>query len=222
MVSRYVERSFPKSGLIMELCGRSAGLLSKFHHGLKEVPLDQFYPNLNLEELAVFAISSYDSRSKNPKAFSDTEAKDVYEIFNDVFAKGYRALRSHENMSPENQATYNRLNPFRGRNLRERLDRVNPNEVDQLKIRLRKPAKKYVFECEFKDLKIAGGDNTGLVIMGFMPYFPKKGEVAIGFAKEIARIMRDYPKDYAPLLQLVEVEPASKADYVQRDLFGLN
>ena len=214
MVSRFVKRPEPTSHLIMELCGGNTGLLSRFHHGMCETSLKDFYPSLNLDEVAAFKIGSYILRKENSEKFADSKQDDIYYIFREAFNEGFPRLNTHKNIV-KTAEQYSKLNPF-GRNFRERVERVDPDAIILLKSRLAQPANKYVFECDYHDAKLSQeGDNSRIVVMHFQPYYPKREVIAPNFAKEIARILENYPQEYAAVQDQKPIQRAYQTDLFQ-------
>ena len=202
MMTEENTRQIPNRGLILEATGGNVQFLEQAHHGLCETPIHALYPHLNLDELLVFEAGSWEFRNINSPDFRRlVKAGDIYNIFNRINQDGFPYLQKVQKLVKwENK--HAELNPFgRSRTLKQRLERVAPDEVRKLLGRLIVPTNKYVFECQYHDAKKArDGDNFGLEILRFMPFYPKSGEVhAEKYASEIAAILREYPAHYVPV-----------------------
>ena len=57
-------RPRPTKEIIAALCGGDNYLSNSLHHGVYELPLNNFYPLLDLEELAAFAAGSWVMRDR--------------------------------------------------------------------------------------------------------------------------------------------------------------
>ena len=197
------KRPAPTKQLLIELTGSNQDFISSVHHGLYETPLNAFYPHLDLDETIAFAASSWKSRQKDPCFFKNLNfrvGEDIHRLFSAVYEIGFPWLNKHKDVSDELRKKYDRSNPFNGRNLKQRLERVDPVGITRLKERLKEEVNDYVFECQYYNTKMArGGDNYKLEIMGFQPVYPKRGVIVPNFASEIARIFRNYPDSYKPL-----------------------
>lgn len=209
-------RPKPTKQLLIELCGGNQGLIGSVHHGLSEVPLNEFYSNLNLNETIAFAAGSWDTRHRSVHNLGQNiDARSVYDIFSEVFVVGMPWLNGSKRISPELQGKYGHLNPFQGRNLRERLQRVPPEAVKKLKQRLSEEVNEYVFDCQYQGRKAArGGDNYKLEVMHFQNAYPKSGRIVPAFAVEVARMISAYPGQYE-LLPVVEQAPAQQVQPAQ-------
>ncbi len=193
-----MKRPIPTKQLLIELSGNDKTLIASMHHGLYELSLKDFYSNLDLEELLVFAASSWKAREKDFNAFSySIKNLDVYELFDKVFDIGYKWLNKYKNISEELDNKYNKLNPFNGKNLRSRLEEIDKDKAGLLKDRLGETVNEYVFEIQYYERKMQRGeDNYKLEIMNFFGKYPNKKLIVPGFASEIARIISGYPRDY--------------------------
>src|SRR3989338_1983174 len=95
---------------------------------------------------------------------------------------------------------HKKLNPFGGKDLRDRLQAVDVDAVQNLKEKLQEPVNQYVFECQYQDAKMKQhGENIGIKIMEFQPVYPNKETTVPNFAAEIARIISHYPQGYKHL-----------------------
>ncbi len=197
-----MERPTPTKQLIIELCGEDLNLINSAHHGLYETSLNNFYPCLDMDETIAFAASSWKSRERNHYSFTKKiESADIYEIFTEVFKIGVPWLKKHKNVSEDLRTKYERLNPFKGDNLRERLGEVSAVAGDILRQQLLEEVNEYVFECQYHDRKMArGGDNHKLELMHFQPVYPNKKNIVSNFASEIVRMFSTkYPAEYITL-----------------------
>lgn len=217
-----MERPKPTKQLLIEICGANQGLISSLHHGLSEVPMGDFYPVLDLDELIAFSASSWKSREKDPESFSELvkNSPDAYTIFNEVYRIGFPWLNKYKQISPELETKYKKLNPFQGADLRDRLETIDPEFVEKMKERLSETVCEYVFDCQYHQRKMErGGDNYRLEVMHFQPVYPKKGVIVPNFASEIARIISRYPGEYFFLEQFPEEDVKSELTKEAQDLF---
>ena len=196
-----MERPLPTTQLILELTCSNQGLISAAHHGLYETSLSKFYPHLDLDEGLAFETSSWRSRKENPVLFTGVVLlQDIYGIFNGVYKIGMPWLKKYRRISEELKPLHRKLNPFGGKDLRERLECVDMVAVETLKEKLQEPVNQYVFECQYHNAKMKqGGENYGIEIMGFQPVYPNKETIVPNFAAEITRIISYYPQEYTPL-----------------------
>ena len=194
-----MKRPRPTQRLISEECGYNQGLISSFHHGMYETHLEGFYPFLDFNELVAFAASSWKSREKEYEDFSRfVEPREIYDIFQHVFKIGIPWLRKNTGISDESVDLYQRLNPFRGENLRDRLN-ADVSAAEQLKDELLRKTNKYIFECQLdeeKSLRDESRDQNRLVVMTFQNFYPKKGKIVPAYAAEIGRILNGYSHEY--------------------------
>ena len=218
-----MERPKPTSRLITEVCGEDNTLISSFHHGLYETPLNEIYSNLNFDELAAFAASSWKSREKKNSNFGAVvNGGDIYRIFDEALGIGMPWLNRYKKISSTNAVAYDKLNPFKGHTLQARLGRVEKDSIDKFLKNLREDSSVYVFEVNYgREKALRGGDNHKLVPMTFQNVYPKKGKIVPAYAGEIRRILSGYPTSYEPLI-LQSPSPQSsnkKPSYTQSDLF---
>src|SRR3989338_1327742 len=192
-----MQRPKPTKQLILELTEANQGLISALHHGLNETPMHDLYPYLDLDELVAFEASSWKSREANRDLFEGTvHLLDIYQLFSEVYKIGMPWLKKYSNISKEQEKLYRELNPFRGKDLKARLQNVNPEAVETLKEKLLESANKYVFESQYQREKMKqGGENIGIRIMEFQPVYPKKETIVPNFAKEISKMLSSYPTD---------------------------
>ena len=165
-----MERSLPTTELILAITGGNQGLVSAAHHGLYEAPLDRLYTDLNLNEVIVFAATSWGLRSSDLGSFATVvRSGNIYEIFDYVNQNGFPKLNARKRIPEGLRALHGQLNPYKGRNLEARLERVEPEAVQALKERLQMPVDKY----------------------------PPKNPPQ--YAAEIAEMISTYPRQYEPL-----------------------
>ncbi len=197
------ERPRPTAPLITEVCGGSngyKGLIESLHHGLEETPaLKEFYPHLDFDELVAFTASSWKKREgEYNKFFRFLESSpSPYQIFSEIYHIGFPWLNKNKVISSEQEAKHQKLNPFHGRDLEERLNEVAPEAVEKLIHQLQEEPCEYVFDCQYQARKMArGGDNYKLEPMHFQNAYPKSGKIVPAYAGEIGRIMSGYPREY--------------------------
>ncbi len=194
-------RPKPTVQLIQEIVGGDRGLIESFHHGLVETPsLKEIYPVLDFDELVAFAASFWKSRLPGNRSGHFSYAVhegEIYDLFNEVYRIGMPWLNKHKLVSDAQRELHRSVNPFGGRALKERLGSVGKEEDFKLRQDLCGETQEYVFECQYRNRKMArGGDNKGLVVMGFQNAYPKRGRIVPAFASEIGRIMNGYPTEF--------------------------
>jgi len=200
-----MEREAPTKKLLIELSGGDESLISSLHHGLFEAPvLANFYPHLNLDELVVFAAQSWEFRSERDAEFLHLlqSQNSIYDIFNYVNNSGFSWLNGNKSISDESKPKYERLNPFKGKNLKDRLERVDEKFQRTLRDRLKEDVDEYVFESQYQRRKSArNGDNKGLVVMNFQPVYPQKNREkrVEGYVLGIHRLLSAYPIQFEPV-----------------------
>lgn len=211
-----MERPGITERLLYELCDNDSKLLSSLHHGLYETPLNEIYPLINLDDLIVFSASSWNLRKKNLPEFSKfAENSSLYEIFSEAYTsnfnpqelKGFVWLYKNRDVSPGLQDDYSLLNPFKKKDLEQRLRNASQDSVNRLKKNLQQPINEYLFECDYFSRKQEhSGDNSRLIVMGFQPYLPKHGIVEKRYREQIASMLNGYPIecsfDYEPQMPL--------------------
>ena len=165
-----MERPLPTIEFVLGVTGGNQRLVSTAHHGLYEVPLSGLYTNLNLDEVLVFAATSWGLRSKDLESFAAlVRSGNIYKIFDYVNQIGFPRLNKNKPVPQELRWLYEQLNPYKGRTLEARLERVEPEAVQALKERLQMPVDKY----------------------------PPKNPPQ--YAAEIAEMISTYPRQYEPL-----------------------
>ena len=198
-----MKRPKPTKNLLMQLGRENSDLLGCMHHGLYEMPLKNFYPSLDLEELLVFVASSWRGRERNSDEFSNfVKDSNIYDIFKKVFKNGYHWLNKNKMLAGESLNEYKKLNPFNVKYFRERLEIIDKSHFERLKENLMEIVNTYVFPIQYDEIKkLRDGDNYKLEIMDFFKRaYPKKEIMIPGFASEIAKIISNYPQEYNNLL----------------------
>lgn len=204
-----MKRQKPTKQLMMELCAggneRNASFLESLHHGLFELQLSAFYQHLDFDELVAFAASSWKTKNRSGGTNSDlsdvAQNGSVYEIFNSVYKIGFPWLNKEKNIiTPALITKHDGMNPFKGKGLEERLDRVSDESVTQLRKDLQEGVHDYVFDCQYSQRKaMRGGDNYKLEPMPFQNAYPKRGKIAPAYASETARQIKAMSANYIPL-----------------------
>ena len=166
-----MERPLPTIEFVLGVTGGNQRLVSTAHHGLYEVPLSGLYTNLNLDEVIVFAATSWESRSKDLESFAAlVRSGNIYKIFDYVNQIGFPRLNKNKPVPQELRWLYEQLNPYKGRTLEARLNRVDPEAIRTLKEKLQMPVDKYPSKKPYE------------------------------FADEIAQMLSTYPREYEPLI----------------------
>ncbi|NQU98011.1 hypothetical protein HQ533_00955 [Candidatus Woesearchaeota archaeon] len=195
-----MHRVAPTQELIMQLCGGNQELVTSMHHGLYETSFGAFYPHLDLTELLGFAASSWKGREKGDSMLGFLYGHSEHQIFSHVLQIGTPWINKHKNIQEEQQERYNRLNPFNGQRLEDRLARVSNFDVEKLKSELAEGVNEYVFEIQYQNRKAQrGGDNHKLEIMHFQNVYPKRGRIVPAYVAEVNRKIKDLPREYQPL-----------------------
>ena len=196
-----MKRPKPTKQLIIELCGENQGLIEALHHGLYETSLANIYPHLDLDEAAAFAASSWKTRDKSPYFFEHdiTPTTNLHDIFSQVYIIGFSWLNKNKEISDRLRPLHEKLNPYKGKDLRARLQRADSDTVEKLKKGLKETVNEYVFECQYQDKKMQrDGDNYKLVPMRFQAVYPRKGKIVPAYGSEIARLISKYSTEYHP------------------------
>jgi hypothetical protein len=183
-----MEENTPETSLLKNLCGSDLKLIRCIHHGLYESSLKEFYPVLDLQEILAFAGSSWVSRIKQDQKLNQLleQKAGAYELFSHVYHIGIPWLRGKNNLSPSQTQEYQKFNPFHGKKLEERLDRVDEVHVQELRERLSRPVNRYVTESQYYACKRRNrGNNINLVLLPFPPS-------THGYAEDIAKTLQDY------------------------------
>jgi hypothetical protein len=195
-------RSRPTKKMLLELTGGNQTLIGSAHHGLFETSLKEIYPYLDLDEAIAFAASSWQSRDRDIKGFRKTLDnvglfEGIYDVFGDVFKIGMPWVKKHKNIPEEMKEKHKKLNPYGGKDLRDRLEAVENGAIPRLVDKLREETNTYVFECNYMEEKMArGGTNYKLEPMHFQNAYPKKGVNTVNYAAEVARMIKRYPAVY--------------------------
>jgi len=199
-----MERPQPTKQLVIELTSGKKGrsnLVRAAHHGLYETSLNGLYSDLNLDEVIAFAGASWQLRDEDLRSFAAfVRSSDIYDIFNKVNQDGFPWLNGNKRISKEQKDLYDRLNPYKGMPLRERLERVDPEAVGSLIDRLQQDTNQYITHGQLNNPRTArteGGKDR--ITMDLLPTHPKKGQTVQHYAAEVARMLRSYPQGYEPL-----------------------
>jgi hypothetical protein len=214
-----MKRPKPTKQLIIELVGNNQGLISSVYNGLNETPLNNFYPHLDLDEAIAFSASSWKNRKKKSEIFKEVvESGNIYDIFKEANNIGFPWLNKYKDVSERLIEKHDKLNPFKGRCLEERLGQVSPEAVERLRDQLMEDVNQYVFECQYRDAKIArGGDNHKLNILTFQNFYPGKGKIVPAYAGEIVKMLSN--KVYNPLDDSVKERLEEQKPGEQLELF---
>lgn len=212
------KRPVPTVNLVLEMLGRDEKLLKKTYRGLSEASLDKIYPNLNLDEAIAFAAISWGDRWRDIVQYAEqVNQMELYAIFNSTMSRGMAALNSAKNISEGNKSLYDRLNPFEG-NLRERLERVSEQDEAALREVLKQTTKFYASEGQYQSGHArSNADKEGreLEIMTFLPVYLKNASPETtkkGYATEIARMLRNYPRAFEPIKTTAELVKVNKPE----------
>ncbi len=197
------KRLKPSAPLIIEECSGKSGqawLIESLHHGLEETPvLKEFYPHLDFDELVAFASSSWKRRKEKYNSFFRflESSPSVYQIFSEIYSTGFAKLNYNKQISSTQQAKHQKLNPFHGRDLEERLNEVALEAVEKLIHQLQQEPCEYVFDIQYSQRKaMLGMNDYKLRRMPFHNVYPKGIRIVPGYAAEIGRIMSEYPREY--------------------------
>lgn len=164
-----MERPQPTTQLILEVTGYNKGLISAAHHGLYETPLNEFSSNLNLDEMLVVSAESWLGRKDDSKTVIElVQSGNIYEVFNYFNSTGFSWLNKNKAISEKLGPLYKQLNPYKGKTLEARLQRVNPESVKLYMEALKRPTDSY----------------------------PSKNPKEL--AAEIAEMLSTYPWEYEP------------------------
>jgi len=125
-------------------------LINCAYSGLFDVPLNNFYPVLNLDDTIGLGAASYKIKkfSTHDSFVNFVESKNIYEIFKKInktpvysyyknifhWLNSIKKLKNNADILKDRQ-----LNPFRGKkNLESRLQKVNLKAIEELKQNLGK------------------------------------------------------------------------------------
>lgn len=199
-----MKRPQPTKKFVMELTSGKNGrsnLVRAVHHGLYETPLGGLYSDLNSDEVIAFAGASWQLRDEDLRSFAAfVRSSDIYDIFNKVNQDGFPQLNGNKRISEEQRDLYGKLNPYKGRTLRERLERVDPEAVGNLVDRLQQDTNHYITHGQLNSPRTARTEGSkDRVTMDFLPTHPKKGQTVQHYAAEVARMLSSYPQGYEPL-----------------------
>lgn len=207
-------RGNPTGTVLIDATGSDRNLIGAIENGLFEVPMHDFYPHLDLEELLAFSAAQWRERDRNLTGTQRLLQGNMYQFFSEMMGIGIPWVRRHKDFSTtRREVQYEKLNPYEGKNLKERLRRTEKPARKKLKENLEKESWKHCFEREYDRVKRArDGDNWGLRVMDFQqnayPPSKRKGQgqfqrqwntMITSFGREIARKIRKYPNQYHPL-----------------------
>jgi len=155
--------------VIERMCGSDRKLLRYFHHGIFDLPLAPFYPQLNLEEIAGFAVGFWDLKNKSKPENLDTLS--TYQLFAVTYDQpialspsfqvknAFHWLNTRNQFKENGSATdrqkkkYQQLNPY-GRDLEQRLEKVAYWATEMLKQSLQEEPTKFITEQEYDTRRI--------------------------------------------------------------------
>jgi hypothetical protein len=210
----------PTAPLIEEVCGSNHGLIASLHHGLYETPLIDVYPFIDFNELIAFEASSWKNRETNFSSFANLidHTDNLYDVFKQVYKIGIPWLKKHSEISRKRESKYQKLNPFDGKDLGDRLKQVHPEAATKLRNQLQKRVNSYLFDIEYKNGKHRNIESRGTrcVYMHFQNAYPSKTQNIPNFAKEINRMFDKYPDTYFELETSKKPKQPEKKQY---DLF---
>lgn len=210
-----MQRPKPTSRIIEDLSGKKRTLIGAMRDGLADANLSGFYPYLDLRETVAFAAALRNLRTtRKPLLDHITNSTEgsfelmqrIYYQEMDVdehykrsrFPNVYAWLRAESTESHELLKLHKRLNPYEGKNLRERAESIPEGIIERLRDDLRRmPVVRYIFECEYEtEVHARNGDNHGLAVLG-SPHtkYPRKGRIISDFALDVARRFSDYPRE---------------------------
>ncbi len=216
-------RQHPTQKLVLETCGKNPYLLACLQHGLQETPtLAAFAPVLNYDDRVVLPATSWDlrlalagrvgpSRAEGPQydtadleTFQQAlEQGDLYGVFSALNRIGFPWVNAyHSAMSESRKVLRSELNPFRRKNLEERLSRVDQKQHGALLSELRMPPERYCLKAHYEQEKRQCSDRLGSkppILMNWLPdgYRLITREVEAGcHATKIAEMLREYPTTY--------------------------
>tara|TARA_Y100000034_G_scaffold125608_1_gene175564 strand:+ start:1053 stop:1802 length:750 start_codon:yes stop_codon:yes gene_type:complete len=202
------KRPHPRKGLLVE-SGRGENLgsyfLQRVYGGLIETPLTEFYPWLDFDETIAFLAESWSMRDSSPSAFSGDPGS-AAKLFNYVlnFQKGLEFLEKFSNIYnfwesyPDSvRDLHDKVNPFEGEDLKERLANVAPEHLEELHKKLNAPTHKYMTSLENEEDPMNLSKPDGRIVVSFPFVYPSGKKMAEGYASKIAEIFRkNYPQEY--------------------------
>jgi hypothetical protein len=195
------KRPLPTKRIIDYAIGNNKFFSEYILHGLEETSLEEFYSNLNLEEVLAFSGISFLERKKNLKDFRQKILnEEMYEIFKEILGRGIPLLRSSKKYDFWDEQKYRDLNPYGNKkNLALRIQRVNLESIEILRERLMLPTKEYIFEKDYDYYKTIGKiESQEAKLMGI--YGNASSEKIISyFNGGISRILRSYTRNWEPL-----------------------
>lgn len=141
-----MERPQPTIEIILGVTGGDEDFLRSTHQGIYELPLDKIYPVENFDGLIVSASGLSDIRSSNDfdSFLKDWKEKGFYNVLNGkINRSGYARLNAHKNIPERLQPLYEELNPYKGRTLRQRIESIDPEIIEDLFEKLKRPVSNY-------------------------------------------------------------------------------
>lgn len=214
-----MQRPNPTKQLIMDITGGNTHLLECIHHGLFETNLSEVYKVLDLKELLAFAGGSWKRRST--ESLYITKNKNLYDIFSSIYKNAMPWINENISITPKQKIKYKKTNPFKGKDLKSRLEQVDEERAEKLKESLVSPVHNYVFDCNYSAEKRRLGTNYNLHSMGFQNAYPKRGRIGPAYASEIARMLKRYSQTYLDTKNLKsEKEDQKQNTQKQTDLFS--
>ena len=194
-------RPLPTNQIIAGIVSNDQRLAEAMHHGLAEIPLQDIYTFLDFDELLAFAAASWEIRNIDSRFFNKNG--DIYTMFNETYKNPlspykniWQWLNSRKRKDSKQKERYDRLNPFQGENLKERVQQIPSEEIERLHEKLQENIYDWIFECQYQDRKkMRDGNNTQIHIMNFQNVYPRSGRIVPAYVKEITRILRSYPTE---------------------------
>ena len=132
------------SGAYLHGVYRDEHLINCAYSGLFDVPLNDFYPVLGLDDVMTFGAASYKIKkfTTHDSFVNFIKSKNIYEIFKKInkspinnYKNVFQWLNSIKKLKKSADIIKDKqLNPFRGqKNLEARLNQINPKSVEELK-----------------------------------------------------------------------------------------
>lgn len=196
---QYKQRQPPSKDLLVQLCGASRGrtlVMSRLYEGLQELPFKPFYPSLDFEELAAFAVGCRQRREDDTQGLGDiAESGNIYDLFKGFYREGVSSLAKYQSLSDQVQEEYDRLNPYQGRDRELRLHYAGQRVAALLLEALGKPVrynKRFTQQFSLCAVRRSGGYSA-------VSYSPKpvdgKAFVTI-YTDRLHTLLRRYPLQY--------------------------
>ena|SRR3989344_4623834 len=209
------KRPKPTRLLIQELTGDDRTLVESLHHGLDEcTSLSTIYINLDLDELVAFAASTRKGREKGDY----DPSMNLHEAFGHAFRIGLPWLRKNRRITEATRSLYERLNPYQGKDLADRLTRIDSADAATLMAELARPTANYIFECQQGEA-YRRTPGREVRVMNFQNYYPKSGRIVPAFINEISKVIGTYPREYnLPQVSTQSGKPEHIARTVKKQL----